>query len=146
MTSPSANPPKITLSAIEEGLPSVEGKDRPDTRDLLETEELKTVQLQNQLARSKIKNVKADRKMRKTYAGRILLYLEIYSLVVALFIITAGFNLLGFTLPVEILASLVGSTAVAAIGLVGFIARGLFRSPDPRQKIKTQILCGEAPD
>ena len=67
--------------------------------------------------------------MRKTYAGRILLYLEIYSLVVALFIITAGFNLLGFTLPVEILASLVGSTAVAAIGLVGFIARGLFRSP-----------------
>jgi hypothetical protein len=129
LTSPPANQPKITLSAIEEGLPSVEGKDRPDTRDLLEAEEIKTVQLQNQLARSRIKNVKADRKMRKTYAGRILRYLEIYSVVVGLFIIMAGFNLWDFSLSIEILASLVGSTALAAIGLVGFIARGLFKAP-----------------
>ena len=68
--------------------------------------------------------------MRKTYAGRILCYLEIYSVVVALLVIASGFaNITGFILPVEILASLVGSTALAAIGLVGFIARGLFRAP-----------------
>lgn len=103
----------------------------PDARDLLEAEEIKTAQLQNKLAKSRIKNVKADRKMRKTYAGRILLYLEIYSIIVGAMVLAAGFGLWGFSLPVEILASLVGSTAVAAIGLVGFIARGLFQPPPP---------------
>jgi hypothetical protein len=39
----------------------------------------------------------------------------------------------GFSLEQGVLAALVGSTAVAAIGLVGFIARGLFR-PAPHDK------------
>lgn len=121
--------PKLSLEAIDAGVASVEGKSAPDARDLLEAEEIKTAQLQNRLARSRIKNVKADRKMRKTYAGRILRYLEVYSVAVGAMVVAAGFKLGKFDLPVEILASLVGSTALAAIGLVGFIARGLFRSP-----------------
>jgi hypothetical protein len=44
-------------------------------------------------------------------------------------ILLDGFKLLGFSLDHRVLATLVGSTAIAAIGLVGFIARGLFRPP-----------------
>jgi len=120
---------KLSIDAIDAGIPRVESKTTADARDLLEIEGVKSVQLQNELARSHIKNVKADRAMRKTYAGRILRYLEIYSGVVGALIIASGFKILGFSLPVEILASLVGSTALAAIGLVGFIARGLFKPP-----------------
>lgn len=117
---------KLSIEAIDKGLPKVKGKSQPDPKDM---EELRSAQLQNELTSSKIEDRKADREMRKTYAGRILCYLEIYSITVGIFIIAAGFNLFGFSLPVEILATLVGSTAIAAIGLVGFIARGLFRSP-----------------
>ena len=97
--------------------------------DWAESTAAERAQLENKLARSRIKNVKADRKMRKTNAGRILRYLEIYSGAVGVMVVVSGFGLGGFNLPPEILATLVGSTAVAAIGLVGFIARGLFRSP-----------------
>lgn len=131
MTLPSAKLPDPALDAIAAGAALVEAKLRPDLNDMLENEELEALRLRNQLARSQIKNVKADRAMRKTYAGRILLYLELYSVTVGLMVVAAGFRVRGFDLPVEILATLVGSTAVAAIGLVGFIARGLFRTPPP---------------
>jgi hypothetical protein len=119
----------ITLEDIDTGVPAVQEVGTPDLMDWAEASAAERAQLENKLARSRIKNVKADRKMRKTYAGRILRYLEIYSAAVAVMIIVSGFGLWGFSLAPEILATLVGSTAVAAIGLVGFIARGLFRSP-----------------
>ena len=128
-TSPEPVEPRLTLEDIDVGVEAVELVVRPDTNDLMERHAAERAQLENKLARSRIKNVKADRKMRKTYAGRILRYLEIYSIVVGLMVVASGFKILGFTLPVEILASLVGSTALAAIGLVGFIARGLFKVP-----------------
>ncbi len=85
--------------------------------------------LRNELARAYIKNIDADRDMRKTYAGRILLYLECYSAGVLILLLLSGFEFFSFKLEAGILAALVGSTALAAIGLVGFIARGLFKSP-----------------
>jgi hypothetical protein len=131
LSSPADVPPELTLDAIQGGLPLARAKTGPDRNDLREGEELEAVRLRNRLARSQIKNVKADRTMRKTYAGRILLYLELYSLTVGAMVVASGLRFGGFALPVEILATLVGSTAVAAIGLVGFIARGLFRTPPP---------------
>lgn len=107
----------------------VENVQVPGPRDLLERAEAEKAQLTNELARAHIKNVEADRAMRQTYAGRILRYLEWYSAGVAALILLAGFNVGGFTLEQGILAALVGSTAIAAIGLVGFIARGLFPPP-----------------
>lgn len=127
--SPAPAEPKLTLEDIDVGVAAVETVVTPDRNDQMERLAAERAGLQVKLARSQIKNVKADRRMRKTYAGRILLYLEVYSGVVALMVIAAGFRLFGFSLPVEILATLVGSTAVAAIGLVGFIARGLFKTP-----------------
>jgi hypothetical protein len=129
----SSSPPKplseVTLDDIDTGVALVEDVRRPDHIDLIERAAAERAQLENELARSRIKNVKADRRMRKTYAGRILFYLEAYSVAVGLMVVASGFRLWGFDLPTEILASLVGSTAIAAIGLVGFIARGLFRPP-----------------
>jgi hypothetical protein len=132
LASPPLKRPELTLDAIEAGLPLVEGKTRPDVEDILEYEEREAAHLRNELARSHIKDVEADREMRKTYAGRILRYLEFYSAGVAVLILLSGFRVSGFTLEPHILAALVGSTAVAAIGLVGFIARGLFRAPPDR--------------
>ena len=100
-----------------------------DVIDFREEEKARRLRLDNDLADSRIKSLEADRRMRETYAGRILRYLEAYSAVVGAMVITSGFRFSGFALPVEILASLIGSTAVAAIGLVGFIARGLFQPP-----------------
>ena len=119
----------LTLEDIDVGVAAVEVVAAPDRNDQMERLAAQRAALDLKLARSRIKNVKADRRMRKTYAGRILLYLEVYSGVVGAMVIAAGFGVFGFALPVEILATLVGSTAVAAIGLVGFIARGLFRTP-----------------
>lgn len=85
--------------------------------------------LRNDLARAYIKNIDADRSMRTTYAGRILRYLEFYSGGVAILLVLDGFKPSGFDLDPGVVAALVGSTALAAIGLVGFIARGLFQAP-----------------
>ncbi|WP_286691491.1 MULTISPECIES: hypothetical protein [unclassified Brevundimonas] len=120
---------QLTLEDIDVGVAAVEDIDSPDPHDLMERMAVEKAGLELKLARSRIKNVAADRRMRKTYAGRILRYLEVYSIVVAVLVVTSGFGLFGFDLPIEVLASLVGSTALAAIGLVGFIARGLFKPP-----------------
>lgn len=85
--------------------------------------------LKNKLAQAYIDNLDADRTMRQTYAGRILKYLEYYSGGVLVLLLLAGIERIKFTLDEGVLLTLVGSTAVAAIGLVGFIARGLFKSP-----------------
>lgn len=128
-----SSPPQLplTIDAIDSGIAVVEAKSGPDKKDKLEREDLELdgIRLKNLLAKSQIKNVKADRRMRKTYAARILKYLEIYSLGVGFLVLLHGSHFKNFSLEENILAALVGSTAVAAIGLVGFIAKGLFRPP-----------------
>ena len=130
-TSLAAKPPELTLDSIDLGVSLVAEKTRPDERDVIEGSEvdLEAASLRNKYARSQIKNVKADRRMRKQYAARILLYLECYSGGVGSLILLSGFKVGGFNLEQGVIQTLVGSTALAAIGLVGFIARGLFRVP-----------------
>lgn len=95
--------------------------------------------LRNKLAKAYIDNLDADREMRKDYAARILRYLEFYSGGVLGLLLLDGAGPRGFEIDGTVLATLVGSTAVAAIGLVGFIARGLFRQPPlpPSAEIKS---------
>ena len=135
---PQPSPKPLTLDAIDTGVAVAEAKNKPDAKDALERKdiEIEALRLRNRYARARIKSAKADRKMRKQYAGRILLYLECYSGSVGLLILLSGFKPLGFGIEAGVLSALVGSTALAAIGLVGFIARGLFRPPevDPTSK------------
>lgn len=140
MTSQPAKPPAhdagLTLDAIGVGASLAAKKESPDTQDRLERDdiEIEALKLRNRLSKAHLKSAKADRKMRRQYAGRILRYLEYYSGVVALLILLAGFKPFSFSIESAVLSTLVGSTAVAAIGLVGFIARGLFRAPESDQK------------
>lgn len=129
MNSPRPDKPPLTIEDIDAGLELVEAKTKPDPIDLLEKETVETRRLQNKLARSRIKDQKSDRRLREKYADRILYYLETYSITVGSFVVLDGWDVFGFSLAPEIIATLVGSTAVAAIGLVGFVARGLFKPP-----------------
>ncbi len=129
MPSPKTPPPDTALNAIDAGLLLVEEVGGKNREDRLEEQRIEEARLKNELQRAHIESMNADRDMRKTYASRILRYLETYSGVVGILVIWSGLGWFGFNLPAEILATLVGSTAVAAIGLVGFIARGLFKPP-----------------
>ena len=124
-----AQQPNLTIDSIDRGIVLVENKKNPDSIDLLEDERLQKARLENKLSQARIEDVEADRELRKTYANRILRFLEWYAGGVAVLMVLDGFHIFAFHLEKEVAATLVGSTAVAAIGLVGFIARGLFRPP-----------------
>lgn len=131
MTSQEApgQPPNLTLDSIDKGVVLAESKKGPDAADLLEGEYLQKARLENRLSQARIDDVEADRELRKTYANRILRFLEWYAGGVGGLVVLDGFHFFWFHLEKEVTATLVGSTAISAIGLVGFIARGLFRPP-----------------
>ena len=102
---------------IESGRFAVENKEKPNEFDHSENERLLV---------ENIKDIQSVRGLRETYAAGILISLACYAVIVIVFLLLGGFSIYGFTLPDMVLITLVGSTAVAAIGLVGIIAKGLF--------------------
>ncbi len=76
--------------------------------------------------KEELENIKLDRNLRKKYAGRVWGFLVAYLIIVVVILFLSGFSIYGFKLPDMVLIALVGSTAVAAIGLVRIIAKGLF--------------------
>lgn len=113
--------PSLSLDDLGKGRSIVEQKQTPDNFDAIEDSNLEDDKMREEIA-----DLRSDRAMRQTYADRILRYLEVYSGVVALFIIANGVECIPFSIDSNALLALVGSTAIAAIGLVGFIAKGLF--------------------
>lgn len=80
-------------------------------------------------ARRTLEAVRAE--MMRPYADRVFLFLVGYCLFVALLILLEGFRVGEFDIADGVLGVIAGSTAVAAIGLVGFVVSGLFGSgPD----------------
>ncbi|ETA49704.1 hypothetical protein P279_23390 [Rhodobacteraceae bacterium PD-2] len=79
------------------------------------------------MLREQIENLRSDRALREKYADRILAFLEAYAVLVFFLILFDGLGFVGFSIPEAAIVTLVGSTAVAAIGLVGFVAKGLFK-------------------
>lgn len=124
----SAKGKELSLDAIDSGVALVEAKSEPDSLDRFEKEDVEDERnrLHLRLYKSRIKNLKADRKLRQIYASRILRFLEWYALASLALVVMQGFGIFGFHLDMEVVLAIVGSTAVAAIGLVGFIAKGLF--------------------
>lgn len=119
------------LAAVARGLQSAQARPQGDPLDEDEQEQALSAKLDNDLKQAEINNINSDRELRETYAKRILSFLIWYSISVAILLVAAGLDLpwLPFELPDQVLIMLVGSTAAAAIGLVGFIARGLFKTP-----------------
>lgn len=127
---PQVLPPEEAQAAtVAEGRDGLAERETAWVDESLSAHVVEAAALKNKWAKAYIDNLDADREMRKTYAGRILLYLEFYSAGVLLLLLLAGFKLGDFGLEEGVMTALVGSTALAAIGLVGFIARGLFRPP-----------------
>ena len=71
-------------------------------------------------------DVRAD--LMEPYAKRVYRFLIGYCVVVTLILLAQGFKWWNFNLPESVLAVLAGSTAAAAIGLVGFVVSGLFKA------------------
>jgi len=65
-------------------------------------------------------------KMAEPYANKVFGFLVGYCLFVAAIILMNGFQCTGFHISDVVLGVIAGSTAVAAIGLVGFVVSGLF--------------------
>lgn len=123
--------PLATIDDIDAGKAAVEQKIAPDTKDAQEKDRLalaktaagiKALEEQNE-------DKAGNRRLRADYAKKVYYYLCAYSLACLLLLILSGWKILGFELPWQVLSLLVGSTAVAAIGLVGFVVNGLFKSP-----------------
>ena len=127
---PQVLPPEEEQAAtVDEGLNGLAEKETAWIEQSLSPHVIEAAALKNKWVKAYIDNLDADRLMRKTYAGRILFYLELYSAGVLVLLLLAGFKPANFSLEEGVMTALVGSTALAAIGLVGFIARGLFRPP-----------------
>lgn len=111
------------------GLAKVEAKTEPDRYDDLERKALhKRYDAETKTITEGNRDRRINRKLRTTYADRVFCYLTAYSVFVAAILIASGWRLGGFSLPNEVLSFLVGSTAAAAIGLVGFVVSGLFKN------------------
>lgn len=102
----------------------------PDSRD-----ELFANELENDKRRAEIsqleqfnKDSEENRNLRGAYATKVYRYLIAFSVASLTVLIFEGWHLWRFDLPDPVIVTLVGSTAVAAIGLVGFVVQGLFRS------------------
>lgn len=91
-----------------------------------ENEELKA-KLAKATAERDYEAVRAQ--LMEPYANKVYSFLVVYCSVVGLMIVAQGFRILGFTLPDNVLSVIAGSTAAAAIGLVGFVVSGLFKQP-----------------
>ena len=67
--------------------------------------------------------------MRSDYAHRVFMFMSIYTVAAFLLVLLSGQSVLDvFELPDSVLITIVGSTAVSVIGLVGIVVRGLFSS------------------
>lgn len=85
--------------------------------------------LRNDYLEARNQQVRDYSKLRNTYGKLVYRYLTWYSIVVAVFVFLSGCAWFGFALPSEVLIALVSSTAVSVISVVGFVVRGLFRTP-----------------
>lgn len=116
------------LSVIVAGVDAVKSKDHRDQLDYAEENAARDAKQDLEIAklREDLENSKSDRELRETYGNRILRFLEWYAGIVGTIVIVDGFEFIPFNIPENATVALVGSTAVAAIGLVGFVAQGLF--------------------
>lgn len=90
----------------------------------------KRQQIEHDTLAEQLENAKQDRLLRKSYANQAFRFLYAFAAFSALIIVAQGFECVPFKLPENIVVTLIGATAASVIGLVGFVARGLFKAPD----------------
>jgi hypothetical protein len=80
-------------------------------------------------ANEELADMRLSRSLRERYANWAFAYLVCFTVFCMTLVVAQGFPDVPFKLSDNVIITLVGSTAVAAIGLVGWIARGLFKAP-----------------
>ena len=121
---------RVALDKIAKGKAATEEKRSLDGKDKLEQAVVENDRLSQQVEEYRQRNadIEANRELRKEYANKVYRYLLWYSGSCGLLLLLSGFSeSTRFKLPDTVLTVLVGSTAAAAIGLVGFVVNGLFR-------------------
>ena len=128
-TSPTPHERKtVDLEKIIAGLPAVKSKGTPDAQDKKEEKSLEIIERTVKIDQIRQLNTdrRINRKLRTGLSRNVFCYLVCYSFFVASIVVAFGLGYL--YLPDSVLAAMVGSTAVAAIGLVGFVVSALFRN------------------
>lgn len=131
------HPPKtVSLDKIATGVGPVAQKRTKDAKDRQEEAALSQAKARAEIATITESNrdLRVNRRMRHDYAKAVFLYLIAYSVFAGATVVCAGWRLGGFELPTIVLAAIVGSTAVSAIGLVGIVVTGLFKSSPLRER------------
>lgn len=88
-----------------------------------------------ELHRQNVLDRVSDRKMRESYANKVFWFMVAYATAMFYLLICAGtkciwfFGSIDFSLPDIVLTTISGTTAVAVVGLVGFVVKGLFIRP-----------------
>jgi hypothetical protein len=67
-------------------------------------------------------------RMAAPYADKVFWFLVWYCVFVGVIVLFSGFSPFGFKISDAVMCVIAGSTAVSAIGLVGFVVNGLFGS------------------
>jgi len=128
LNSPTKEPPKASLDDISVGREIAEReKPRPDSKD-----ELEKANLDNAKLGAEVDALKSRTAMRERYEKKVFRYLVGYSVVATVMLFSCGLGWM--KLPENVLLAIAGSTAVAAIGLVAQIGKGLFGSTDDQPK------------
>jgi hypothetical protein len=103
---------------LKQSIGPVEKKNQRDRLDELECEKAEEINA----------NIRTNRDLKIKYAQRAYRYLCMYSVAALGLLIASGFEGSGFSLHWSVLVTLVGSTAISAIGLVRQVINGLFGS------------------
>ena len=111
------------FSSLQFGAEIAENKEVADNLDTGERVTLERLGIQE-----KLKDQKSDRALRESYAKKLFVFLYIYIIGVFVILLMNGFPCVPFKLSDIVLTVLVGSNAVAALGLVSIVPRGLFKN------------------
>lgn len=123
MNSPPKESVNASLEDISVGREIAERETHADARDALEASNY-----DNEMLRAQVEALKSRTTMREGYERKVYKFLVSYSFVAAVMLFLCGFKIM--MLPENVLLAIAGSTAVAAIGLVAQIGKGLFGSND----------------
>lgn len=130
------SPPEDLKDILEKLARLASQKHEPDAKDDQEEAAVREAAARAQAAEEAVAGARSRREMREDYAKKIFYYLIGYSIGAFTLLMLNGFQVRGFHISDVPLTAIVGSTAVSAIGLVGFVVNGLFGGAKKRQESK----------
>lgn len=133
MNSPAKpNSPSLIKDAVRAQVESLPAEN-DESQAIYELEkarlEVDKLKLENQTLAEGVNDRQADRMLRERYANYAFNFLRAFSIFCGLILLAQGIPGCPFKLGENIVVTLIGATAAAVIGLVGWVAKGLFKAP-----------------